>query len=105
MFGQNLKKLRVRRGLTQRDVAAAVGIDRKQISKLETGTTQPDIRSLCLLADYFSVSVDFLIGHVTPKSANIDARMRELLDTLTPEQVTLLCMIAAKAIEDRGNQK
>ncbi len=105
MFGRNLKRLRERRELRQIDVAAGTGIDRRQISKWETETTEPDIRSLCLLADYFGVSVDCLVGHVTPKSAGIDDRMRELLDTLTPEQVTLLCMIAAKAIEDRGNHK
>lgn len=105
MFSQNLKKLRTRRDLKQSDVAKAIGTTQKQVSKWETGNLEPDIRSLCLLADYFGVSIDYLVDHVTPQSQDIDARMRELLDTLTPEQVALLCMIAAKALENRRSKK
>lgn len=100
MFGQNLKRLRERRGFRQIDVAAGTGIDRRQISKWETGKLEPDIRSLCLLADFFGVSIDYLVGHVTPQpKEDVDTRMRKLLDSLTPEQVSLLCLIAENALK------
>ena len=89
MFGQNLKRLRERRGFRQIDVAAGTGIDRRQISKWETGKLEPDIRSLCLLADFFGVSIDYLVGRAAPQLKDIYARMRKLLDSLTPEQVSL----------------
>lgn len=100
MFGQNLKKLRARRGLKQRDIAAALGIDRKQLSKWENERTEPDMRSLCLLADYYGVSIDYIVGHVTPLQG-IDARIKKLLDSLTPEQVSLLCVIAENALRNK----
>lgn len=105
MFGQNLKKLRQRRGLKQSDVAKAIGTTQKQVSKWETGSLEPDIRSLCLLADYFGVSIDYLVGHVTPQPKDVDARMKQLLDSLTPEQVSLLCVIAENALKDAENAK
>ena len=102
MFSQILKKLRRRRGIRQIDVANAIGTDQRQISKWETGNLEPDLRSLCLLADFFGVSVDYLVGHVTPQPEDDNARMRKLLDSLTPDQVSLLCVIASKALGDKG---
>ena len=100
MFSQNLKRLRDQRELKQREVAEGIGTDRRQISKWETGRAEPDLRSLCLLADYFGVSVDYLVGHVTPQPEDDSARMRKLLDSLTPDQVSLLCVIAENALKD-----
>lgn len=99
MFSKNLKRIRQRRGLKQRDVAESMGIDRKQLSKWETGKLEPDIRSLCLLADYFGVSIDYLVGHTTPQPEDSTTQMKRLLNSLTSEQVSLLCAIAMKSLE------
>lgn len=98
MFGRNLKKLREQRGLIQADVGKGIGVEQQQISKWETGALEPDIHHLCALADFFGVSVDYLVGHVPPQPEDSTAQMRKLLDSLTPEQVTLLCAIAARAV-------
>lgn len=62
MIGNNLKKLRRNRDLTQEEVAAHLGISFQAISKWERGEGYPDITILPALASYFDVSVDELIG-------------------------------------------
>lgn len=62
MIGDNLKKLRRDRDLTQEEVAAHLGISYQAISKWERGDGYPDITMLPTLAHYFQVSVDELIG-------------------------------------------
>lgn len=102
MFSKNLKRLREQRKVSQTDVATAIGNGTTQqtVSAWETGSIEPDICRLCLLADYFGVSVDFLIGHATVQPEDVGVRMRKLLDSLTPEQVSLLCVIAENALKD-----
>lgn len=62
MFPIKLKKARKDAGFTQKEVADELKIDRSQIARYETGKTQPDIETLGKLADFYGVSVDWLIG-------------------------------------------
>ena len=62
MIGENLKRLRRGRNLTQEEVAAHLGISFQAISKWERGDGYPDITMLPALAHYFAVTVDDLIG-------------------------------------------
>ena len=48
--------------MTQLDVAKTIGTTQRKISHWESGKIEPDIESLCKIADLFSVSVDYLIG-------------------------------------------
>lgn len=57
-----LKELRKEKNKTQRDVAKFTGYMQTLISKWEHGDREPDIATLIKLADYFNVSVDYLIG-------------------------------------------
>lgn len=61
-IGQNIKKFRQERGLTQEELAAHLGISFQSISKWERRDGYPDITMLPLLANYFGVTVDHLIG-------------------------------------------
>lgn len=62
LIGENIRKLRRRRDLTQEEVAAHLGISPQSISKWERGDGYPDITMLPALANYFGISVDELIG-------------------------------------------
>lgn len=62
-IGENILKLRRRKGVTQEALAEFVGVTKTSVSKWETGTTLPDIQMLPLLASYFEVSVDELLGY------------------------------------------
>ena len=58
-----LKELRKLNGLYQKDLASLLNLSEAAISQYESGRREPDIQTLCLLADYFKITVDELIGH------------------------------------------
>lgn len=60
---KNLKKLRIEKGISQQQLAEIIGVTQQSIYKYETQNVEPDFVILCALADYFSTSVDYLIGH------------------------------------------
>lgn len=61
-FASKLKKARWDTGFTQREVAKETGIPNSTIANYETGRTEPDIENLGILADFYRVSVDWLLG-------------------------------------------
>ncbi|ASJ54447.1 transcriptional regulator [Brevibacillus formosus] len=64
-FGQRLKQARKEAKKTQDQVAKILGLDYSTISKYENNHSQPDNETLTKLADYFGVSVDYLLGRTT----------------------------------------
>ncbi len=66
-FPSVMKALRKGRGLTQEQLAEALGISCQAVSKWETGLSFPDVSLLPIMADYFGVSIDYLLGHDTSR--------------------------------------
>jgi len=63
MLGERLKKLRVRHGLTQDDVAFQLSMDRTSISKYEHGVLEPPISVSRKFAKMYNIGLDYLIGN------------------------------------------
>ena len=61
-FGANLKRLRRERDMTQDELAEAFGLSTQAISRYETNSGYPDIEMLPVIAGYFGVTVDSLLG-------------------------------------------
>ena len=61
-FGETLKELRHRQNLTQEKLSNFLGVSFQTISKWERGESYPDITLLPVIADFFRVSVDELLG-------------------------------------------
>ena len=59
---KNLRKLREERGLTQQRLSELTGISKSRIYSYESKEREPDIAGLITLADFFSVSIDYLVG-------------------------------------------
>ncbi|MBQ7454813.1 MAG: helix-turn-helix transcriptional regulator [Clostridia bacterium] len=57
-----LKKLRKGAQLTQKQLADVLQVSQQSINKYENHDVQPDLETLIQMADYFKVSVDYLIG-------------------------------------------
>jgi transcriptional regulator, XRE family len=58
----NLKFLRKNRGLTQIQLQIATGIEQALLSKFECGERIPPTETLIILADFYGVSIDFLLA-------------------------------------------
>ncbi len=60
---ENLKKLRKQHKLSQQKLADILHISQQSIYKYENDITFPDIEILIQMADYFSTSIDYLVGY------------------------------------------
>ncbi len=84
IFSENLKKLRQSKGVYQKDIANWLKIDRTTYVKYERGQSTPDYNILLKLADYFSVSVDYLLGHSDSQVLNTrnetDKRLESIIE-------------------------
>lgn len=70
---------RRKRGITQDEMAAHLGIVKATISKWETGASYPDISMLPLLATFFDISIDQLMGY-TPQMT--EEKIKEVYERL-----------------------
>jgi len=61
-FGERLKDLRVKKGLTQKQMAEFLNITSNAYQNYEYDKREMNIKSLTALADYFDTSIDYLIG-------------------------------------------
>lgn len=60
-FAERLKQIRLRKGLTQSDVAQALNYKQQTIWKWESGKASPDPDTLCRIADVFKIPVSDLL--------------------------------------------
>ncbi len=82
-LNENIKKYRKSMDLTQEELAEAFGVTVGAVSKWESGSNVPDILTLMQLADFFSISVDVLLGY-SMSSKNVDD-ISDRLDALLHE--------------------
>jgi transcriptional regulator with XRE-family HTH domain len=61
-FAERLKLCRESKGIPQTKVASENGISRRAYQYYEAGTQEPTISVALALADYFGVSLDYLVG-------------------------------------------
>lgn len=69
-FSERLRELRLERGLTQEAVANIIGVKRYSVYTYEKGLNYPEVRNLIILADFFEVSIDYLVGRTDNPEIN-----------------------------------
>lgn len=72
MFGDRLKELRKNKNLTQEDIGVFCGVGNATISNWEKNLTDPPIEIIIKLANYFGVSIDYLLGNDINSPTTID---------------------------------
>lgn len=106
-FSDNFKSMRKQRGLTQEQIAETLGVSCQAVSKWETNSSYPDISLLPIIADYFGVSVDYLIGHDTSKQNEeintVCAQVGELFDQ--GRYCEVIPILREMLIKHPGNEK
>lgn len=63
-FSQRLKEIRKSSGKKQREVAESLDVKLRTYQGYEMKETEPSIKKLIALADYFDVTLDYLMGRV-----------------------------------------
>lgn len=63
MLSETLKNLRIKQNVTQEHMANLLSIKRQTYSAYERGVCSPDIVALTKMADFFGVTIDYLLGH------------------------------------------
>lgn len=77
---ENLRKLRLEAGVTQKQLADAVSVSQQSINKYENHNIEPDIETLMRLADFFHTSLDCLTGHAPAPESALSPEEARLLD-------------------------
>ena len=65
-----LKEIRKAKGISQLKMAMDLNTNQNTISRYETGEREPGIAELIRIADYFNVSVDYLLGRTNEPRMN-----------------------------------
>lgn len=113
MFGERLRNLREARGLSQKEFADILGVERTRYGKWETKGYEPTFDVLIRIADYFDVSLDYLLGRVEkPQSAKkvlpIDGKDFALTyhkdHEPTDEEAKIAYEAALRALREHHNQ-
>lgn len=79
MFCDVLKSLRKERGLSRQQVADILGVSKRTIESYEYGNREPNIEMLCKLADFYGVSIDYLLGRTGYKEPVLTERDKAFL--------------------------
>ena len=69
-FGTILKTTRTNFGITQKDFATILGITERSYQRYENGNNTPPYDTLIKIADYFNVSIDYLLGRTDNPTFN-----------------------------------
>lgn len=91
-FHERLKSLRCSKNITQGELAKMTGLSRSAVSMYESGKRRPDYETLEMLADFFNVNMDYLLGK---SDTNTDYSNIKNIVPLELKKVPLLGTIAA----------
>ena len=61
-IGQKIRELRLDKGLSQRQLGVCLGFCNQTISFWESGKREPDLDSVIKIAQFFDVTLDYLVG-------------------------------------------
>lgn len=85
MFGDRLKSLRNRKGLSQAEFAKQIGVSKSSVNMYERGEREPNFETLETIADYFNVDLDYLMG-----KSEIENRARAAVIPFKPDDRNVL---------------
>ena len=85
MLHEQIRRLRMARGITQVELAHRLGVSKQSVSNWESNNIQPSIELLEKIADLFGVTTDHLLGREPLQMLDVSG--------LTAQQITHLQML------------
>lgn len=86
MIMNRIKSLRKAKKITQKQLGDVLGVAESTISMYESGNRQPDVDTMRKIADYFNVTIDYLIGGENISSSDkdeLDKKIIKIFDSLS----------------------
>ena len=83
---KNLKKLRQESGVSQQRLADVILVSQQSVNKYENKDVEPDVSTLIKIAEYFDVSLDYLVGRTELREMADKDRMSDL----SPDETKLV---------------
>lgn len=79
ILAANIREMRKKRGLTQKDLAQILGVSRESVVKYELDQSRPSVESLIILAEQFDVTLDRLVLGRETTVTTLDMELEERL--------------------------
>ena len=86
-LNENIKKLRLARGINQVEFGKALGVSKQCVSNWENDNVMPSIEMLCKIADFFNVTTDYVLGRNEKTYIDVSG--------LTDEQISHISLIVS----------
>ena len=109
MLNENIKRLRMARGLNQVEFARVMGVSKQCVSNWENDNVLPSIEMLVKLADFFHVSTDYLLGRENAHTLDVSklteeqcAHLRLLVQDLEKTHPTVIVYAKEQGPQDRS---
>lgn len=80
MFGTRLAALRKQKKLSQYELAEKLGFSRGKLANYEQGTREPDYETLKFLANFFDVSIDYLLGNSDSRELSDEEEFQNFIE-------------------------
>ncbi len=104
-FGENLRTLIEERDMKQKDVAASLNIAPSTLGSYLQGVREPDFTILKSIANFFQVSIDYLLDNRPVKAASpLENELLRIFRSLSPEQQRI-CVEQCRVFLKSNQQK
>src|SRR5699024_9106615 len=81
-LGKRIKTLREHHKINQKQFAEIIGVSNVVLSRYETGERKPDYDTLLIIANYFDVTTDYLLGHSNEPNKTEDEELEEFINNV-----------------------
>ena len=79
-IADRIQSLRKSKGMSQEELADAVGVSRQAVSKWESEQATPDLEKVVIMSDVFEVTTDYLLKGIEPVKTDDHKTMADVID-------------------------
>ena len=79
-IADRIQSLRKSKGMSQEELADAVGVSRQAVSKWESEQATPDLDKVVIMSDIFEVTTDYLLKGIEPVKNDEHKTMADVID-------------------------